>query len=188
VTTATQTRKPGARARLVAAAERLFYAEGIHAVGVDRLCAEAGVSKRSLYTHFSGKDDVVTAMLQARADEVGAHLAGEGRSPRERILAVFAELDRGAEAPDFRGCPFVGAATELKDPDHPAAQIARQQKVLLTEYFSAALRDGGASDPELLAPQLTLLFDGASAHALVQGGSTPATRRAVETLLSAHGM
>jgi AcrR family transcriptional regulator len=188
VTTATQTRKPGARARLVAAAERLFYAEGIHAVGVDRLCAEAEVSKRSLYQHFSGKDAVVTAMLQARADELGSQLTREGRSPRERVLAVFDELNRGAEAPDFRGCPFVGAVTELKDRDHPAARIARKQKVILTDYFREALRDGGASDPDLLAPQLTLLFDGASAHAMVQGGSTPATRQAVETLLSAHGM
>ena len=69
-TTATQARKPGARARLIAAAERLFYAEGIHAVGVDRLCAEAEVSKRSLYQHFAGKDEVVTAMVQARADKL----------------------------------------------------------------------------------------------------------------------
>jgi hypothetical protein len=60
--------------------------------------------------------------------------------------------------------------------------------LLLTDYFRTALRDGGASNPELLAPQLTLLFGGASAHAMVQGGSTPATRQAVETLLSAHGM
>src|SRR5881409_548026 len=121
--TSTSTRKVGARDRLVAAAERLFYAEGIHAVGVDRLCAEAEVSKRSLYQHFSGKDDVVTAMLQARADEFRSRLALEGRSPRERILALFDELDRGADAPDFHGCPFVGAATELKDPDHPGVRI-----------------------------------------------------------------
>src|SRR6266536_6675489 len=71
VTTATRTRKPGARDRLIVAAERLFYAEGIRAVGVDRLCAEAEVSKRSLYQHFSGKDEVVTAMLQAKAAELG---------------------------------------------------------------------------------------------------------------------
>ena len=66
MTTATRTRKPGARDRLIAAAERLFYAEGIHAVGVDRLCAEAEVSKRSLYQHFAGKDDVVAAMNAQR--------------------------------------------------------------------------------------------------------------------------
>src|SRR3954469_15598018 len=105
--TSTGTRKVGARERLIAAAERLFYAEGIHAVGVDRLCAEAGVSKRSLYQHFAGKDDVVTAMVQARADEFGSQLTQENQSPRERVLAVFEALDIGADAPDFHGCPFV---------------------------------------------------------------------------------
>jgi len=187
MTTATRTRKPGARDRLIAAAERLFYAEGIHAVGVDRLCAEAEVSKRSLYQHFAGKDDVVAAMLQSQADRFAAQVPRDG-SPRERVLAVFTALDEVAASPDFRGCPFVGAATELKDRDHPAVRIAHEAKKALTEYFARALRDGGVRDADLLALQLTLIFDGASAYSTVRGGSTPATRRAVETLLDAHGM
>ena len=138
--TSIRTRKAGARDRLVAAAERLFYAEGIHAVGVDRLCAEAEVSKRSLYQHFSGKDEVVTAMLQAQAAKSAAHLEPGDGSPRERILAVFDALDQAADSSDFRGCPFLGAATELKDRDHPAVQVAREQKTALTEYFAQALR------------------------------------------------
>src|SRR5438270_6195690 len=112
--TSTGTHKVGARDRLVAAAERLFYAEGIHAVGVDRLCAEAEVSKRSLYQHFSGKDEVVTAMLQAQAAKSAAHLVTDGGSPRDCILALFDALDEEADSPDFRGCPFLGAVTELK--------------------------------------------------------------------------
>jgi len=186
--TSTGTRKVGARERLVAAAERLFYAEGIHAVGVDRLCAEAEVSKRSLYQHFSGKDEVVIAMLQAQAVKSAALFGSDDRSPRERILAVFDGLDHAADSPDFRGCPFVGAATELKDLDHPAVRVAREQKVALTEYFAEALRAGGVREADLLGLQLTLIFDGASAYSVVRGGSTPATRRAVETLLNAHGM
>jgi AcrR family transcriptional regulator len=188
VTTETRPRKAGARDRLIAAAERLFYTEGIRAVGVDRLCAEAEVSKRSLYQHFTGKDEVVTAMLQAKAAELGSQLVTDGLSPRERILNVFAQADQVAEAPDSCGCPFVSAATELKDRDHPAVQVARAQKDALTEYFAAALRDAGVRDADLLALQLTLIFDGASAYAVVRGGSTPATRQAVETLLDAHGM
>jgi len=188
VTTATRTRKPGARDRLIVAAERLFYAEGIRAVGVDRLCAEAEVSKRSLYQHFAGKDEVVTTMLQAKAAEFAVYLEHDGRSPRERVLAIFEALDQSAASPDFLGCPFVGAATELKDRDHPAVRVACQQKVALTEYFADALRAGGAHDADLLATQLVLLFDGASAYSMVRGGSTPATRQAVETLLNAHGM
>jgi AcrR family transcriptional regulator len=169
-------------------AERLFYTEGIRAVGVDRLCAEAEVSKRSLYQHFTGKDEVVTAMLQAKAAELGSQLVTDGLSPRERILNVFAQADQAAEAPGACGCPFVSAATELKDREHPAVQVAQAQKHALTEYFAAALRDAGVRDADLLGLQLTLIFDGASAYAVVRGGSTPATRQAVETLLDAHGM
>src|SRR4051812_5578702 len=159
--TATRTHKPGARDRLIAAAARLFYAEGIHAVGVDRLCAEAEVSKRSLYQHFAGKDEVVTAMVAAQAAKVAEQFAAADRSPRERIIAVFQALDEATASPDFRGCPFVGAVTELKDRDHPAAGIAFQQKAALTEYFAAAVRDGGGTEADLLALQLTLIFDGA---------------------------
>jgi hypothetical protein len=119
---------------------------------------------------------------------LGEQLAGETLAPRERILSVFAELDRFSESGDFRGCPFVGAATELKDRDHPATQIAREQKAALTEYFASALRAGGASHPDQLAPQLTLLFDGASAHAMMHGKPTPAARQAVEALLGIQGM
>src|SRR3954452_25153472 len=186
--TSTGTRKAGARDRLVAAAERLFYAEGIHAVGVDRLCAEAEVSKRSLYQHFSGKDEVVTAMLEAQAVKFAGQIRVEGRSPRERILDVFEALDEAAEFPDFRGCPFVGAATELKDRNHPAVRVACGQKAALTEYFAATLRAASARDPDVLATQLTLLFDGASAYALMRGRPTPATRQAVQTLLSEQGI
>jgi AcrR family transcriptional regulator len=188
VTPTTRTRKAGARDRLIAAAERVFLTEGIRAVGVDRLCAEAEVSKRSLYQHFSGKDEVVTAMLQAQAEKFGATLAGNDEPPRERILATFAPFASDAPATELTGCPFVGAATELKDPDHPASRLAREQKVALTSYFAQLARAGGARDPDLLALQLTLVFDGASAFAVVRGESTSATRATVETLLAAHGM
>ena len=188
MTTSTRPRRAGARDRLLAAAERVFLTEGIRAVGVDRLCAEAEVSKRSLYQHFSGKDDVVTAMLQAQAAKVGAALAGEDQPPRERILAAFAPFEGDGPATGRAGCPFVGAVTELKDPDHPASRVAREQKLALTAYFADLARVGGATDPDLLALQLTLVFDGASAFAVVRGELTSATRAAVETLLAAHGM
>ncbi|HJQ43742.1 MAG TPA: TetR/AcrR family transcriptional regulator [Jatrophihabitantaceae bacterium] len=188
MTSATRTRKPGARDRLIAAAERLFYTEGIRAVGVDRLCAEAEVSKRSLYQHFAGKDEVVTAMLEAKAAEMSNDLIVEGLTPRDRILHVFEQGNHLADAPGSCGCPFVSAATELKDREHPAAQVALVAKRTLTDHFAAALREGGVSDADSLALQLTLIFDGASAYAVIRGGSTPATRAAVETLLAAHGM
>jgi AcrR family transcriptional regulator len=185
--TQTSTRRPGARDRLVAAAETLFYADGIHAVGVDRLCAEAGVSKRSLYQHFTGKDDVIVAMLEARGEALrGLGDPGEEASPRDRILGVFDELATISQDPDFQGCPFVGAATELKDRNHPGTVVARRHKLALTEFFEERARDAGVDDPGSLAVQLTLVFDGAGAYAVVRGGTTPAARAAVETLLAAH--
>jgi AcrR family transcriptional regulator len=187
VTTSAPTVGRGARDRLVAAAERLFYADGINAVGVDRLCQEAGVSKRSLYQHFSGKDAVVTAMLESTAQRHRRDRGTEG-PPRERVLAAFDRLETGAASPQFRGCPFVAAAVELKDRDHPAAVVARREKQALTDHFATLAREGGARDPESLAIQLTLVFDGASAHGVVHGGATAATRRAVTTLMDAHGM
>jgi len=187
VSTTTSPRK-GARDRLVEAAERLFVDDGIRAVGVDRLCAEAGVSKRSLYTHFAGKDEVVVAMLEARAHDIGARLAGTGGSPREEVLAVFEANDALAVAGDYRGCPFVAAATELKDREHPAARTALAAKAALTRRFETLAREGGARDPEQLATALTLVFDGASAHAVVRGESTPVVRQTVELLLDAHGL
>jgi len=181
--------KPGARDRLVAAAERLFSSDGIRAVGVDRLCAEAEVSKRSLYQHFGGKDDVIVAMLEARGEALRAMGdPGPAATPRERVLGVFDALERAALDDGFRGCPFVGAATELKDPAHPASLTARRHKEALTAFLETQARAAGAADPGVLALQLTLLFDGASAYAVVRGGSTPATRQAVEILLDAHGV
>lgn len=188
MSTSTRARKSGARDRLIAAAERLFYAEGIRAVGVDRLCAEAAVSKRSLYQHFNGKDEVVTVMLQTKAAETLAHLAPDGTAPRHRILSIFEQLDQVADSPNFYGCPFVSAATELKDRDHPAVHVARAEKLALTRYFADALRAGDVKDPDGVAVQLTLLFDGASAYSVVHGGSTPATLQAVTTILAASGM
>lgn len=183
----TTTRKPGARERLVVAAEQLFYADGIRAVGVDRLCAEAGVSKRSLYQHFSGKDDVVVAVLEAQGLDFAAHLPNQG-SPREQVLAVFERTDELAGHPGFHGCPFVAAAVELKDPEHPGSRSAGEHKRRLTGWFVEQARLGGAQAPEVLAQQLTLVFDGASAHAVLQGGPTAATRQTVELLLDAHGL
>jgi AcrR family transcriptional regulator len=185
VTTTTR-RKPGARDRLVAAAERLFYADGIHAVGVDRLCAEAEVSKRSLYQHFSGKDDVIVAMLRARGEALrGLGDPGPEVDARARLLASFDDLGRQAGDPSYRGCPFVAAAVELKDGDHPGTAVARAAKRERIAWYDARARELGAHDPAALAEQLMLLFDGAHVFAVVHGEPSTALRRAVETLLDA---
>lgn len=147
------------------------------------------MSKRSLYQHFSGKDEVVAAALHAQADQhyFGLH-RDDGLPPRDRVIAVFERLDHRAGSPEFEGCPFIGAASELKDRAHPASVVAHEQKLGLTAHFAGLLAQGGAREPDLLAQQLTLIFDGASVHGFMHGGATRAALGAVETLLAAHGM
>lgn len=184
----TTTARPRPRERLLRAAEELFYNEGIH-VGVDRLCSVAGVSKRSMYQHFGSKDEVIVEMLRARAATLAAGWSGsEGLPPRERILAIFDSVEKLSASPDFRGCPFVNAATELKDRTHPASVAALGYKLELNRFFEEQARSGGAIDPAPLGVQLTMLFDGACAYSVVRGGSTHAARAAAEALLDAQGV
>lgn len=182
------TTRPKPRERLLDAAASLFYDEGIH-IGVDRLCAVAGVSKRSMYQHFENKDDVIVEMLRARATTLAAGWSStEALGPRERIVAVFDSVRDAAASPDFHGCPFVNVATELKDHEHPASVAALGYKLELNRFFEDQARLGGAADPTSLGVQLTMIFDGACAYGVVRGGGTDAARAAVEALLDAQGV
>jgi AcrR family transcriptional regulator len=187
MSTSTGTR-PKPRERLLAAAEDLFYTEGVH-IGVDRLCEVAQVSKRSMYQHFGGKDELLVEMLRARASHVmtGLDVAPDA-APRDRILAVFDALHEQALAPGFHGCPFVSVATELKDRDHPASVAAQGYKLELNAFFEEQARLAGATDPVSLGVQLTMMFDGVSAYGVVRGGASPAARSAVEALLASQGI
>lgn len=182
---------PNSRARLLEAAATLTYRDGVH-IGVDALCKAAGVSKRSMYQLFASKGDLLAASLEERASAYVTALlpaADDGRPPRERILHVFERAEAQAGAPDFQGCRYLVVQIELKDPDHPASQVARRVKADLTAFFRAEAEQGGASDPDLLARQLILVFDGASARAGIKaetrGGLIVPT---VATLLDAAGM
>lgn len=179
------------RDRLLDAAAQLFYEQGVH-IGIDALCKAAGVSKRSMYKLFDSKDELVAASLERIAPDYQIALlpsVDDHRSPRERILHVFERLEYLEPAQEFRGCPFVAAAVQLKSPHHPASLIARRQKDGLTSFFQAEAERGGARDAVQLARQLTLVFDGASAHSVVQAHSLDGL--AVETattLLDAAGV
>jgi AcrR family transcriptional regulator len=158
---------PGSRERLLEAAADLTYQEGV-GIGIEALCKAAGVSKRSMYQLFSSKDELLAASLEQRAVSYRARLLpppGDTGSPRERILHVFDQLEKQAGMPDFMGCRYLSVQIELKDPDHPASQVARRVKKQLMGFFRTEARRGGADDPALLARQLILVFDGASARA-----------------------
>ncbi|WP_406277281.1 TetR/AcrR family transcriptional regulator [Nocardia sp. NBC_00881] len=178
------------RDRLLDAAARLFYEQGVH-IGVDTLCKAAGVSKRSMYQLFSSKDELLAASLERIAPNHQAALlpADDVGSPRERILHVFERLEYLEPVQDFRGCPYVAAAVQLKSPEHPASQVARRQKDGLTSFFRDEAERGGAYDPAQLARQLTLVFDGASAQSVIQAQQLDGLAVATaSTLLDAAGV
>ncbi|WP_329331515.1 TetR/AcrR family transcriptional regulator [Streptomyces sp. NBC_00663] len=182
---------PGSRERLLEAAATLTYREGVN-IGVDALCKAAGVSKRSMYKLFESKGDLLAASLEERSSAYVAALlpaADDNRPPRERILHVFEQAEAQAGTPDFQGCRYLVVQIELKDPTHPASQVAHRVKETLTAFFRTEAAQGGASDPDLLARQLILVFDGASARAGIkadtQAGLTAPT---VTALLDAADM
>src|SRR5713101_5353293 len=107
--------RPSARDRLLAAADELFYAEGVHVVGVDRIVERAGVTKASLYNTFGSKDELVRAYLENHFRRRQARIAN--KTPRERILAVFAEVEGLLAGSAFRGCRFISAAAESQPGD-----------------------------------------------------------------------
>jgi AcrR family transcriptional regulator len=163
-----------ARRKLLDTAGALFYREGIGATGVDRISAEAGVSKRSLYQYFAGKDALVAAALADHGPAVLERyipLDDIEAPARQKILDVFDALSRWSQAPDFRGCPFVNVAAELANPHHPARAVARDYKLRLERYFALQARVGGAKNPNMLAEQLVMLFDGAICQAIKGSGT-----------------
>ena len=161
--------------RILEAAERLFYGQGIQAVGVDAIAAAARVSKRTLYRHYTSKDLLVAAYLQRRAHALISH---EG-APCARVLQAFIGLERWFASSRFRGCPFVNAVCELgAEPDHPAVLVAARLKAERCAWFKQAMREGGAAAPAGLAEQLMIVFEGAIATALVRGGGAGVARSA----------
>ncbi|MDR6972772.1 TetR/AcrR family transcriptional regulator [Leifsonia shinshuensis] len=152
-----------ARERLLAAADRLFYAEGIHTVGIDRLISEAGVAKGSLFYNFSGKDDLVSAYLSGRQedrrDRIARHQEGVA-DPVDRILAMFDALEESALSPTYNGCPFANAYAEAA-PDSVEAEAVRSFRAWLAESFLGLTREAGFTDPEDVARRVGVLYDGA---------------------------
>jgi AcrR family transcriptional regulator len=183
---------PSPRQRLLDAAADLFYRQGIGAVGVDQVSKAAGVSKRTLYQQFGSKEQLIAQSLDAKGTAIlGFYIpaAGDDGPPRQQILAVFDGLSGWAASDAFRGCPFVNTATELADSGHPARQVARDYKLRLRAHFARQAERGNAADPQLLADQLIIIFDGAIVQAVMDTGiHADAARTAVQALLDAQHM
>lgn len=172
--------------RILETTDRLFYGQGIRAVGVDTIADAVGISKRTLYNHFPSKDDLIVAYLSRRLKPMQA----SDLPPAEQILGDFDRLERSFASGVFRGCPFVNAVAELKEPKHAANKIAFAFKEQRRLWFRDLLKQLDVDDPDSLATQLMLLVDGAIAAALVRGDAkvASAARDAARVLLVAAGV
>jgi len=178
-----------ARDRLLAAANELFYAEGIHTVGVDRIIEHAGVSRASFYNNFDSKEQLIHTYLMGRHEGTVSRLndaIAEHDDPRQRILAIFDAQAALFRQPDFNGCAFVAACTEAASGgtiESDATAFRTWVRTLLTDLA----RQAGATDPDLLGRQLHLLYDGAALSARMDHdpGIATSSRSAVELLLEA---
>jgi len=178
------------RQRLVHAAIELFYSHGFQAVGIDRILAEAGVTKTTFYKHFESRDDLVVAAIRQRDEwemqawtQAVRQLAGD--DPREQLLSFFDVLDTWFNAPDFRGCQFINAAAEFPDPRDPVHKVAAEHKRKNRDFFRDLAAAAGASDPESFADRYTALVEGTLILRQVHGRDDAARviRPAVEAMI-----
>ncbi|MEV4604146.1 TetR/AcrR family transcriptional regulator [Amycolatopsis sp. NPDC049253] len=153
------------RERILEAATELFYGQGIRAVSAEKIIAKVGITKVTFYRHFRTKDDLIVAYLERRAkwerDAVeGARRAAEGNVPE--VFRMVAEAI-GAEScsPGFRGCPFINAAAEYADADHPVRQTVDAHRKWFKHTIEEMLGEIGVADVSTAADQLVILRDGA---------------------------
>jgi AcrR family transcriptional regulator len=165
-----------ADARIADQAAELFHQHGITATGVEALSRAAGISKRTLYERFGSKEGLIAAAFEVRDDPVFRSYtepAERATTPAAQLKRLFAELEASIRTPEFRGCPFTSAATELA-PSHPAQPVIRRHKERLRRWMLTRAREAGARDPAKLSRRLMVLFDGALIQSVVQGSARPA--------------
>jgi len=171
--------------RILKTADRLFYLQGIRAVGVDTIAAEIGISKRTLYNHFPSKDALIAAYLARRFTKSPA----SDKPAVEQILSTFDSLERRFGSRNFRGCPFVNAVAELGE-DRAVKKMAVAFKESRRLWFRERLVQLGVANPDALATQLQLLVDGSIAQDLVRDdpAMARAAKEAAKVLLRSAGV
>jgi AcrR family transcriptional regulator len=167
---------PAPRERLLAAADQLFYEEGIATVGVDRILKQADVARASLYATYGSKDELVRAYLRGRSENwqavVAEVLPTRWSNARDRILGIFELLTEWFAAPGYRGCPFINASAE--EPSSQVVETVRDDhRAWVLGLFTGLAGEAGATDPPTLAAQLVLLYDGAMVGAQLDRSDAP---------------
>jgi AcrR family transcriptional regulator len=179
------------RDRIAAVAASLFHECGITATGVDAVSRAAGISKRTLYERFGSKEGLIVAAYESFDLPVyrmfTAAIEAELDDPRAQLEAFFAQLEPIVQSPDFRGCPFTNAASELPDPSHPAHAVVQRHKERIRRWLRDRARVAGAANPEQLSRQLMVVFAGVQSQALIARSARPARDAHVlaKTLLEA---
>jgi AcrR family transcriptional regulator len=181
------------RQTLIDAAYELFGRQGFHLVGLDRILADAGVSKQTFYNHFESKDDLILAVLEQRHEVESRTIHGlfdklAGDDPRARLYATFDVMQAWFDLPEFRGCIFLTAAAEFPTPHDPAHQSAAAHERSIVENFEDLATRAGARDPRALAEQLALLVEGIVAyrHVTADPRTVDIARQTGKLLLDAH--
>ena len=183
---------PSKRDQLVETALNMFYEQGFNATGIDKILAEAGVAKMTLYKHFKSKEELIQAVLRLRDERFREWLMNyvekHAKTPRERLLALFDAHDEWFSRKGFRGCLFLNAAAEFSQIADSIAAIASEHKRLTHVYVRGLASAAGASNPDRLADWLTLLLDGAIGCAQVSADPCWATtaKGAAEILIDAE--
>ena len=183
---------PPPRERLLAAARELFYRRGIHAVGVDAIAEAAGTNKMTLYRHFASKDVLVAACLAELTQEFDvawdAIAAAHAGDPKGQLLAWLRHVSDFKEYEAERGCALANAAIELPDKDHPARRVIREHKTAHRERLIRLCRDARLADPERLADEVFLIWEGARVTAQSVGPQGLSSRLAemLEALVAYH--
>jgi AcrR family transcriptional regulator len=171
----------------LAAADELFYAEGIHAVGIDRVLERAGVAKASLYSTFGSKEQLVREYLMQRhvrrKDRILAALERHP-TPRAKLLGFFDAVDDLLAQPTFQGCAFINAAVEEREPGGPRT-VSEESRGWVRSLLVDLARQAGSGDPEELAGELMLLYDGAVVNGSIERDRKGAriARRLAERLI-----
>lgn len=189
---ATTSKRPSpARARLLDAATRLFYEEGIHAVGVDRIIVEAEVTRATLYKQFGGKEELVLAYLR-NEDEMLRMLfteAGSAASGPDQLLdAVIEGIAADIREHHTRGCPFINAAAEYPDATGPVRELIAEHREWFRATLEALSQAAGLERPADAAASLVLLRDAALAGGYLDGDArvAPAFERTARSVIDAH--
>ncbi|WP_164659605.1 TetR/AcrR family transcriptional regulator [Tropicibacter sp. Alg240-R139] len=181
--------RPSKKDELVSKALEVFYRDGFHATGMDKLVVETGVSKTSMYKHFRTKEELILAALDLRDTNFRTwfltRVAELADTPEGQLIAGFDALAEWFEEDNYRGCMFIKACSEFQEVDHPIHQQAARHKQILLDHLTGLAQAAGAKDPDCLGSQMLLLKEGAIVSSVLISSGAPArdAKAAAQVLL-----